>query len=98
MLYLVISTPRPERPSSVLADRQRYWEWLRPLQQAGTVRSVHARIGRGAVVMFDVDSHAALHRLVTQWCDIIPAQFEIHPLLEADAAQDFLATGTQSPQ
>jgi muconolactone delta-isomerase len=93
MLFLVISTPRPERPSEVLADRQRYWEWLRPLQQNGTVRSVHARVGRGAVVLFDVDSHETLHRLVTQWCDIIPAQFEIHPLLEAGSAQYFLAAG-----
>lgn len=91
MLFLVISTPRPERPSEVLSDRRRYWEWLRPLQESGTVRSVHARVGRGAVVLFDVDSLEALHRLVTQWCDIIPAQFEIHPLLEAGSAQDFLA-------
>jgi len=91
MLYLVISSPRPERPSEVLGDRQRYWEWLRPLQDSGVVKSVHARVGRGAVVLFDVDSHATLHKLVTQWCDIIPARFDIHPLLDAGNARDFLA-------
>jgi hypothetical protein len=95
MLFLVISTPRPERPSDVLQDRHRYWEWLAPLRAAGTVRSVHARVGRGAVVLFEVDSHATLHRLVNEWADIIPAQFDIHPLLDADAATAFL--GAQPP-
>ena len=54
MLFLVISEPRPERPSSVTAARQSYWRWIQPLIDAGEVRSVHAKVGRGAVVLFDV--------------------------------------------
>ena len=53
MLFLVISEPRPEAPSSVAGSRKRYWEWIAPLQESGQVRSVYARAGRGAVVLFD---------------------------------------------
>src|SRR3954462_8129011 len=45
MLFLVISEPRPEAPSSVLESRRRYWEWIAPLQLSGQVRSVYARVG-----------------------------------------------------
>ena len=48
MLFLVISDPRPERPSTVTAARQSYWTWIQPLIDKGEVRSVHAKVGRGA--------------------------------------------------
>ena len=92
MLFLVISTPRPDRPTSVVASRSSYWDWIAPLLEAGTARSVHARVGRGAVVLFDVDSNQTLHRLINEWSDIMPAHFEIYPLLDQAAAQGFLAT------
>jgi muconolactone delta-isomerase len=91
MLFLVISDPRPEPPSSVAMHRQAYWRWIEPLRQSGQVRSVHARVGRGAVVLFDVDSNEALHRFLNEWGDIIPAHFEIYPLIDPDAAQKYLA-------
>ncbi len=93
MLFLVISEPRPEPPSSVVASRQRYWEWIRPLQASGQVRSVHARVGRGAVVLFDVPSNEVLHQRLNEWQDVIPVRFEVHPLIDPDAAQEFLRTG-----
>jgi len=31
MLFLVISTPRPEKPSTVVEARSRYWDWMNPL-------------------------------------------------------------------
>jgi muconolactone delta-isomerase len=89
----VISTPRPEPPSSVVALRQRYWQWIAPLQASGEVRSVYARVGRGAVVLFDVASNEVLHRRLNEWQDIIPVQFEVHALIDPDAAQDYLRTG-----
>ena len=91
---LVISEPRPEPPSSVVGSRQRYWEWIRPLQASGEVRSVYARVGRGAVVLFDVASNEVLHRRLNEWQDIIPVRFEIHPLIDADAAQRYLRTSS----
>lgn len=90
MLFLVISEPRPEPPSGVAILRQRYWTWVQPLIDSGIVRSVHARVGRGAVVLFDVNGHETLHRLLNEWADIIPARFEILPLIDPAAARRFL--------
>ena len=90
MLFLVISDPRPEPPSSVTSQRKRYWDWIAPLQAAGEVRSVHARVGRGAVVLFDVPSNERLHQHLNAWADIIPAHFQVHPLIDPEAAKTFL--------
>jgi muconolactone delta-isomerase len=92
MLFLVISTPRPEPPTSVVASRQHYWEWIAPLQASGEVRSVYARVGRGAVVLFDVTSNEQLHRRLNEWQDIIPMHCEVLPLIDPDAAQRYLRT------
>jgi hypothetical protein len=96
MLFLVISTPRPERPTTLIDSRSRYWDWMRPLLNSGLARSVHARVGRGAVALFDVDSNTTLHRLMNEWSDIIPAHFEVFPLLDEDTAKAYLATQTPS--
>ena len=90
MLFLVISTPRPDHPSNVVGARKRYWPWMQPLLDAGTARWVYARVGRGAVALFDVDDTTTLHRLINEWSEIIPAHFEVFPLLDADAAQKYL--------
>lgn len=94
MLFLVISEPRPEPSTEVAARRQRYWPWVRAQIDSGLVKTVHARVGRGAVVLFDVDSTATLHRLLNEWMDIIPAQFDIFPLIYPDEAQSFLRSQT----
>ena len=94
MLFLVISEPRPEPPSSVAAARLRYWPWVHAKMESGMVRSVYAKVGRGAVVLFDVESNEMLHRLLNEWADIIPAKFEIHALIDQEAARGFL--GEQS--
>lgn len=91
MLFLVISTPAPTPPSSVRDKRQLYWQWVQPLRNSGVVRSIYARVGRGAVALFDVDTPQTLHRHLNEWADIIPAEFEVMPLLDVDTAQAFLA-------
>ena len=91
MLFLVISEPRPERPSSVTAARQSYWTWIQPLIDKGEVRSVHAKVGRGAVALFDVDRNETLHRYLNEWADLIPARFDVHALIDPAEAQGFLA-------
>jgi muconolactone delta-isomerase len=90
MLFLVISDPRPEPPSSVADRRKHYWDWVAPLQASGEVRSIHAKVGRGAVVLFDVPSNEQLHQRLNEWADIIPARFEVHALIDPDAAKAFL--------
>jgi muconolactone delta-isomerase len=69
----------------------------RPLQASGEVRSVYARVGRGAVVLFDVPSNVVLHQRLNEWQDMIPAHFEIYPLIDPAAAQNFLQTGGTGP-
>lgn len=91
MLFLVISEPRPEPPSAVTSQRKRFWEWVAPLQASGEVRSIHAKVGRGAVVLFDVASNEGLHRRLNEWADMVPAHFEVHPLIDPEAAKAFLA-------
>ena len=90
MLFLVISDPRPERPSAVADQRKLFWDWIAPLLKSGEARTVHAKVGRGAVVLFDVPSNEQLHRRLNEWSDIVPAHFQIHALIDPDAAQAFL--------
>ena len=90
-MFLVISEPRPEPPSAVVGSRQQFWKWAAPLQASGELRSIYAKVGRGAVALFDVESNEGLHRRLNEWADIIPARFEVHALIDPDAAQRFLA-------
>lgn len=94
MLFLVISTPRPEKPTTLITARSSYWDWMNPLLASGMAKSVYARAGRGAVALFDVDSNETLHRLMNEWAEIIPAHMDVYPLLDVDAAKSFLATQT----
>ncbi len=96
MLFLVISEPRPEPPTSVAPARQRFWSWIQPLIDAGEVRSVHAKVGRGAVVLFDVASNETLHAHLNAWADIVPARFDVHALIDPAAARRFLTRSEPS--
>lgn len=91
MLFLVISTPRPERPSEVAATRQTFWPWIAKYQADGVCRHIYARVGRGAVAVFDVPDNDTLHRILGEWSEIVPAQFDTYPLVDDRAAQALLA-------
>jgi muconolactone delta-isomerase len=91
MLFMVISTPRPEPPSKVASARRKFWIWFNPMLADGQAKWIYARPGRGAVALFDTNSHEHLHRLLGAWAELIPATFEIHPLIDAQAAQAHLA-------
>jgi len=90
MLFLVISTPRPEEPSNMTARREQYWKWIAPLLENKTCLSVYARVGRGGVALFDLDSTVTLHKLINEWAEIIPAHHEVFPLLDPDVAKAYL--------
>jgi muconolactone delta-isomerase len=90
MLFLVVSTPRPERPSELATARQSFWPWIAGYQARGACRHVYARAGRGAVAVFDLDSIDALHRILNEWADIIPAHFDTYPLIDSEAANRML--------
>lgn len=90
MLFMVMSTPRPERPTDMRGRQTAYWDWLEPLKQSGVCKSVWVKTGRGAMVVFDVPDHEALHRYINQWADCVPAEFQIWPLVDA-AHQEMIA-------
>ena len=64
MHFLVISTPRPEKPSEARANQKAWWAWLDPLIKSGTAKHVYTKLGRGAVIIFEVDSLERVHALV----------------------------------
>ncbi len=82
MLFLVISHPAAARPSTVASDRRGFWGWIAPLEAAGVVRFCHPKVGRGAVALFDVDNTETLQGHVTAWAEMIPATFEVIPLVD----------------
>jgi muconolactone delta-isomerase len=90
-LFLVVSTPRPERPSELAATRQSFWPWIGRYQAAGLCKHIYARVGRGAVAVFDVEGHDQLHRILNEWADIIPAEFDVYPLVDIEQTKKLLA-------
>jgi len=91
MLFLVVSTPRPERPSELAKSRQSFWPWMARYEAQGVCRQVYARVGRGAIAILDVKDNDALHRILNEWADIIPTHFDTYPLIDAAAAKRMLA-------
>src|SRR5580704_8248084 len=98
MLFLVVSTPRPERPSELAKTRQSFWPWISGYEARGVCRHIYARAGRGAVAVLDVEDNDALHRILNEWADIIPAHFDTYPLIDVDAANRMLATRVPEKQ
>lgn len=44
------------------------------------------------MAIFDVGSNNDLHRILNEWADIIPAQFDTYPLVDMQATADLLAS------
>jgi muconolactone delta-isomerase len=94
MLFLVVSTPRPDFPSAVRDRQKAYWIWLNKLIEDGIVKNVWTKTGRGAVVVMDVDSHETLHKLINQWSENVPANFEVTALVSKEHQEKIAMTGT----
>ncbi|KOF54602.1 hypothetical protein AD428_05560 [Achromobacter sp. DMS1] len=94
MLFLVISSPRPERPSSMRPGQKAYWDWLNGLEAAGVVRHVWNKVGRGAIVVLEVDSHEKLHVLLNQWAEHVPASFEVYAVTPKSFQETIARQGT----
>src|SRR5580704_17154916 len=87
MLFLVVSTPRPERPSELAGVRQTFWPWIAKYEASGVCRHVYARVGRGAIAVLEVESNEASHEILNEWADIIPAHFDTYPLVDIEATK-----------
>jgi hypothetical protein len=97
MLFLVVSTPRPERASEVASQRQSFWPWIKRHHDTGVCKQIYPRVGRGAVAILDVGSNEELHRILNDWTDIIPAHFDTYPLVDLGATNKMLAEQAGKP-
>jgi hypothetical protein len=98
MLFMVISTPRPDQPSKMRPSQRGWWDWIRPLQGSGIVQAVYVKIGRGAAVVFEVESNEQLHDLVNQWSEHIPAEFQVLPLARAEHQERIARAAGRGPR
>ena len=96
MLYLVITTPLPGKPSEAQSDRQELWKWAAPLIESGIIRDrcMYAKVGRGGMALFDVPSNEELHGYLSQWLEFVPADMQVIPLMDSQAMRDYLASPT----
>lgn len=94
MHFLVISTPRADHPSAARGSQKKFWEWLAPLRKAGTAKHVYTKLGRGAVIIFDVDAPETMHKLVNQWSECVPATFEVEALLPGEHQEKIALAGS----
>lgn len=81
MLFLIISNPHPSKPIDVKKMRLKFRSWINDLKSQNKVISFYPIVGRGSVVIFDVNSNEELHKFMTQWLDIIPVNYNIYPLI-----------------
>jgi len=58
------------------------WPWIAEYE---------TRVGWDAVAILDVQNNNALHRILNEWADIIPAHFDTYPLIDVEAAKRMLA-------
>lgn len=86
----MLSEPRPERPAESKPARLAFRRWLVELEQGGRLVAFYPKVGRGAAVVFSVDSNEELHSLLTQWLDIVPGKLEVHPLVDPQLAAEML--------
>ncbi len=82
MQFMVISNPQPARPQDIRGGQTEFWDWLEAQKKAGKAKSVYVKAGRGAFVVFDVESHEELHRIITEWSNRVPAEFTVYPLVD----------------
>jgi hypothetical protein len=94
MLFQVISTPRAEQPSKARGNQRKFWPWYEKLEKSGVALSCYVRCGRGAIVVFDVDSNETLHRLINEWQECVPAEFMVFPLVSRQHQQRLSRTGS----
>ena len=86
-LFLVVSTQTRASvraglaPSGLLA-------WIGKYQASGICKHIYPRVGRGAVAVFEVEANEVLHRILNEWADIMPAGFDLYPLVELGDAQN----------
>jgi muconolactone delta-isomerase len=86
----MISTPHPSKPEDVKNARLEFRSWINDLKSKNKISCFYPRVGRRSVVIFDVSSNDELHKLMTQWTNIVPVNFDIYPLATPSEAEELL--------
>jgi hypothetical protein len=60
------------------------------MQENGTCKGVGECAGRGGGALFDVPDNETLKRIMIEWAEIIPAHFDVYPLIDPDRAKAYL--------
>lgn len=92
MIYLVNSYPQPSKPSEVADNRLAGWRWIDELLAEGVVLFAMPKLGRGMIVIFDVETPHALQEHLQTWAEFVPCQFDVTALVDADAHRSLLRT------
>ena len=71
-------------------NRQAFWRWIAPKLKSGQALFAYPKLGRGLATVFEVKSNEELHGLLTEWAEMIPAEFDVHPLVDPAKAQRLL--------
>ena len=90
MLFLVLSSPHPSKPEEVKNARLEFRSWIADLKSENKVACFYPKVGRGSIAIFDVSSNDELHKLLTQWLNIVPVSFDIYPLATPSGAEELL--------
>ncbi len=90
LLFLVITTPHPQKPEEVANARLEFLKWMDTLQKDRVVLNFYPRVGRGAIAIFDVTSNDQLHELLTRWTSFVSVEFEIYPLASVESTKRLL--------
>ena len=83
MLFFVMSDPYFAGNKEADPARKQFKEWIDDLKSQKKVIQTYHKMGKGSIVLFDVESNDELHKIMVQWLDIvcIPVKFEVIPLV-----------------
>ena len=92
-VFLAISTPRPERPSDFAESAAIVLVMDRQVRSERRCAGTSTRASAAAPWRCSTStSNETLHRILTEWADIIPAEFDTYPLVDVEAAKRLLAS------
>jgi hypothetical protein len=94
MFFLVTTKPNPVKPSTMQENMAQFWEWIDPLVQDGRAKHVFTNVSRGAVIIFEVDSPEAMHKIINEWAECMPTTFEVTLLLPKKVQERAAFAGT----
>ncbi len=85
MYFLVTSNPLYLKPGDIEEVKVEFKEWLSELNSKGKVINAFQKIGKGSVIVFNLESNEELNEVMSKWLSIVPVPitYEITPLVNS---------------